>query len=122
MNQNTHFLDLSAVYGSSEEVALEVRTFKNGALNVTRLRKGYHYQMDLLPPDDVGPEISTCALSKAVSGIDPPPEVRCFKAGEAARHSKSTIGWIFIQKAIFCRRQSSECIAVHGHHADRHFA
>ena len=82
MNQNTHFLDLSAVYGSSDEVALEVRTFKNGALNVTRIRKGYHYQMDLLPPDDVGPETSTCALSKAVSGIDPPPEVRCFKAGE----------------------------------------
>lgn len=83
MNQNTHFLDLSAVYGSDEQLARDLRTFKNGALNVTRVKgKGKHCIMDLPPPDDVGPEISTCALSKAVSGIDPPPEVRCFKAGD----------------------------------------
>ena len=82
MNHNTHYLDLSAVYGSDDQVAREVRTFKNGALNVTRLRNGYHYQMDLLPPDEIESQISSCALSKAVTGIDPPPEVKCFKAGE----------------------------------------
>ena len=86
MNHNTHYLDLSAVYGSDDQVAREVRTFKNGALNVTRLRNGYHYQMDLLPPDEIESQISSCALSKAVTGIDPPPEVKCFKAGEMNTH------------------------------------
>jgi peroxidase len=38
--------------------------------------------MDLLPPDEIESQISSCALSKAVTGIDPPPEVKCFKAGE----------------------------------------
>lgn len=82
MNQNTHFLDLSAVYGSDDELARDLRTFKNGALNVTRrYGRGRHCTLDLPPPDDESQEISTCALSKAVSGIEPSPKIRCFKAG-----------------------------------------
>ena len=78
MNQNTHFLDSSQVYGSDDETAKILRTFSKGALNVTS-RKGHH-GMDLLPPDNAARD--NCTLPKSVSGIDPPSHVKCFKAGE----------------------------------------
>ncbi|KHJ81780.1 animal hem peroxidase, partial [Oesophagostomum dentatum] len=44
INQNTHFLDLSTVYGSEECEGASVRTFMNGEL------KTYNNDGDLLPP------------------------------------------------------------------------
>lgn len=82
MNQNTHYLDHSNVYGSDDEEARALRTFQGGAMKVTP-QKGHH-AMDLLPPDN-DPEMN-CTLSKRISGIDPPPFVKCFKAGEMTRH------------------------------------
>ena len=79
MNQNTHFLDSSQVYGSDDETAKILRTFSKGALNVTS-RKNHHHEMDLLPPDNNS--TMKCNLSKAVAGFDPPAHVKCFKAGE----------------------------------------
>ena len=76
MNQLTHLLDNSNVYGSDDEEAKALRTFKSGQLNVTA--RGGH-RMDLLPPDN-NPEME-CTLSKNLTGIDPPAEVKCFKAG-----------------------------------------
>jgi len=77
MNQLTHFLDHSNVYGSDVTDAAELRTFKDGQLKVTP-RKGHH-ELDLLPPDLNATD--NCTLSKAVTGVEPPPEIRCFKAG-----------------------------------------
>ena len=80
MNQNTHFLDLSGLYGSDDQVAAELRAFDKGALKVlARPRRGYHHDMDLHPPDN-DTDVD-CALSKAVTGIHPPPELKCYKAG-----------------------------------------
>jgi peroxidase len=81
MNQNTHYLDQSGLYGSDDQLAGELRTFEKGALKVfVRPGKGcHHHDMDLHPPDnetDVD-----CALSKAITGVNPPPEIKCFKAG-----------------------------------------
>ncbi|XP_046639001.1 peroxidase-like [Daphnia pulicaria] len=82
MNQNTHYLDHSGLYGSDDQLAGELRTFEKGALKVfVRPGKGcHHHDMDLHPPDnetDVD-----CALSKAITGVNPPPEIKCFKAGD----------------------------------------
>ncbi|EPB80751.1 hypothetical protein ANCCEY_00157 [Ancylostoma ceylanicum] len=44
INQNTHFLDLSAVYGSEECEGASVRSFANGEL------KTYIHNGDILPP------------------------------------------------------------------------
>lgn len=74
MNQFTHYLDQSNVYGSDDKLANELRTFQEGKLKVTR-----RSDLDLLPADDES-KVS-CALSKRVSGIDPPSDVKCFKAG-----------------------------------------
>ncbi|KZS13261.1 Peroxinectin [Daphnia magna] len=81
MNQNTHFLDLSGLYGSDDKVAAELRTFEKGALKVLiRPRHAYHHDMDLHPPDN-DTDVD-CALSRAVTGIDPPEEIKCFLAGD----------------------------------------
>lgn len=77
MNQLTHFLDHSNVYGSDNEEATALRTLKNGALKVTP-QKGHH-QLDLLPPDEQSED--NCTLSKSVSGVESPHFVKCFKAG-----------------------------------------
>lgn len=78
MNGNTHFLDQSNVYGSDEKQSAAVRTFQNGTLKSTP-QKG-HQGLDLLPSDDSAD--TNCTLSKDVSGLDPPDDVRCFKSGE----------------------------------------
>ncbi|KAK4015956.1 hypothetical protein OUZ56_030921 [Daphnia magna] len=78
MNQFTHYLDQSNVYGSDDKLANELRTFQEGKLKVTR-----RSDLDLLPADDES-KVS-CALSKRVSGIDPPSDVKCFKAGDSPR-------------------------------------
>lgn len=78
MNQLTHFLDNSNVYGSDDTEAAALRTFENGALKVTP-QKGHH-ELDLLPPDN-DPEMN-CTLPKAVSGVEAPKHIKCFKAGE----------------------------------------
>lgn len=77
MNQVTHYLDHSNVYGSDLNDSLALRTFIGGALNVTQ-RRGHH-ELSLLPPDDAAE--TNCTLSKNVTGIEPPKEVKCFKAG-----------------------------------------
>ena len=64
LNQNTHFLDLSVVYGSDECLAAKLRTFKNGEL------KTFQYQYPL-PPQD--PTDSNCQ-SKAPNS--------CFLCGD----------------------------------------
>ena len=80
MNQNTHYLDSSNVYGSNEETANQLRTFKGGLLKSTP-RPGHHYQKQkpLLPPD-LETTIN-CALPRNVSGVEPPRDVRCFASG-----------------------------------------
>lgn len=78
MNQITHFLDHSNVYGSDDEEAKSLRTFRDGTLKVTP-QKGHH-QLDLLPPDNAAED--NCTLSKRVSGVEPPAIVKCFKAGQ----------------------------------------
>lgn len=74
MNQFTHFLDQSNVYGFDDKSARELRTFEKGALKVTPRN-----ELDLLPEDEES-KVS-CTLSKTVSGVDPPADVKCFKAG-----------------------------------------
>ncbi|EFX68983.1 putative peroxinectin, partial [Daphnia pulex] len=69
MNQFTHFLDQSNVYGFDDKTARELRTFEKGGLKVT-LRD----ELDLLPADEES-KVS-CTLSKTVSGIDPPNDVK----------------------------------------------
>ncbi|XP_059350851.1 chorion peroxidase-like [Daphnia carinata] len=78
MNQFTHYLDQSNVYGSDDKLASELRTFQEGKLKAT-----HRSDLDLLPADEAS-KVS-CALSKRVSGIDPPAEVKCFKAGDTPR-------------------------------------
>lgn len=83
MNDNTHFLDASHVYGSDEKEAKALRSATDkGRMDVThgwKLPTGHH-QMDLLPADASAKE--PCTLSRAVSGIDPPKHVKCFHAGD----------------------------------------
>lgn len=75
MNQLTHFLDNSNVYGFNDKTAQELRTFKKGGMKVTPRN-----ELDLLPVDEES-KVS-CTLSKTVSGIDPPTDVKCFKTGK----------------------------------------
>ena len=77
MNQLTHFLDSSNVYGSDDKEALALRTLQGGLLKVTP-RSG-HKDLDLLPPDNE-PEMD-CRLPKDLTGVEAPQEVKCFKAG-----------------------------------------
>ena len=99
MNQLTHFLDHSNVYGSDSEEAAALRTFKNGALKVTP-RKGHH-ELDLLPPDNEAED--NCTLSKLVSGIDPPPQVKCFKAGDARSNENPNLA---VTHTVFMREHN----------------
>uniref|UniRef100_A0A0P5PEE0 Chorion peroxidase n=1 Tax=Daphnia magna TaxID=35525 RepID=A0A0P5PEE0_9CRUS len=81
LNDNTHFLDLSLVYGSDDKKAGELRTREKGELKVTARHGGPEF--DLLPPlDGTSPLNAPCTLPKEVSGIDPPSDVKCFKAGD----------------------------------------
>lgn len=90
MNDKTHLLDLSNVYGSDAKVARELRTHKKGSLNVTsqiEINSGHPVKpvglLDFLPYDEAsGTGISSCALSKGVTGKEPSAHVKCFKAGE----------------------------------------
>jgi len=77
MNQVTHFMDQSNVYGSDLNETLSLRTLTGGALKITP-RRGHH-GLALLPPDENA--TTNCTLSKNVTGIEPPKEVKCFKAG-----------------------------------------
>ncbi|KAK4008473.1 hypothetical protein OUZ56_013613 [Daphnia magna] len=82
LNGNTHFLDLSLVYGSDDKTAGELRTNVSGELNVTlKQGKGSH-KFDLLPPLDGSPLHAPCTLPRELTGIEPPQNVRCFKAGD----------------------------------------
>ena len=75
MNGNTHFLDLSNVYGSDDAAAAELRTFVKGGLKVNH----QNHHLDLLPPDMKTD--TNCTLSKPVSAVAVPVKVQCFKAG-----------------------------------------
>ena len=94
MNANTHYLDLSLVYGSDDKRAGELRTNENGKLNVTSRRDKGPNELDLLPPlpDNTSPLNAPCTLTKEISGIDPPEEVKCFKAGERDVHKTKSSG------------------------------
>jgi hypothetical protein len=70
---------------------------------LARPRKGYHHDMDLHPPDNTTDV--DCALSKAVTGINPPPEIKCFKAGTTGRKTNQAdqidlTKFIFLQAII----------------------
>ena len=71
-------------------------------MNVTsRKDKGQH-ELDLLPPlGDISGLGASCKLSKEVSGIDPPEDVKCFKAGERFVKSSKEI---FLNKMQIVRR------------------
>ncbi|XP_057375077.2 peroxidase-like [Daphnia carinata] len=82
LNDNTHFLDLSLVYGSNDKTARELRTGANGELNVTlKQGKGFH-KFDLLPQSEGSPLQAPCTLPRELTGVEPPQNVRCFKAGD----------------------------------------
>ena len=66
MNQVTHYLDLSNVYGLNGSDALRTCLVLD------------HEQI-LLPPDEKSQQ--DCTLSKSVTGVEPPKDVKCFKAG-----------------------------------------
>ena len=104
MNDNTHFLDASPVYGSDDRKARDLRSPDNqGHLRVTHFWKfpTGHHQFDLLPADE---EIdASCALSRAVSGIDPPNHVKCFDAGDPR---SNVIPGLSITHTIFLRQHN----------------
>lgn len=79
MNANTHFLDMSVVYGSDDKTAEELRTKEGGKLKISPLKN--HHEKRLLPP---GPEPlgRPCSLARSVSGVEPSDEIKCFNAGE----------------------------------------
>lgn len=65
MNQATHFLDGSMIYGSTSENVISLRTMKNGKLATTNING-----VELLPVSDT-PE-DNCQLNE---------EKICFKSG-----------------------------------------
>lgn len=77
MNQITHFLDNSNVYGSDDEEAASLRTFNRGLMAITP--QSGHDDLGLLPPDE-NPDME-CQINRNITGVDPNPEHRCFKAG-----------------------------------------
>ena len=77
MNQITHFLDNSNVYGSDDEEAASLRTFKRGLLRVAA--QGGHGDLGLLPPDE-NPEME-CQANQNRTSFGAGPEHKCFKAG-----------------------------------------
>ncbi|KAK4008470.1 hypothetical protein OUZ56_013610 [Daphnia magna] len=99
MNGNTHFLDQSNVYGSDEKQSAAVRTFQNGTLKSTP-QKG-HQGLDLLPSDDSAD--TNCTLSKDVSGIDPPDDVRCFKSGDTRSNQSPNLA---VTHTVFLREHN----------------
>ncbi|XP_046638989.1 peroxidase-like [Daphnia pulicaria] len=99
MNGISHYLDHSNVYGSDNKRAAALRTYENGTLKVTH-QKG-HYDLDLLPPDNMAE--TNCTLSKAVSGIDPPDNVKCFKAGDSRTNQAPNLA---VTQTIFLREHN----------------
>ncbi|KAI9554244.1 hypothetical protein GHT06_019516 [Daphnia sinensis] len=82
LNGNTHFIDLSLVYGSDDQKAGELRSRVNGELSVfVKQGPGFH-KFDLLPQTDSSPLNGPCSLPKAVTGVEPPENIKCFKAGD----------------------------------------
>lgn len=68
----THFLDASFVYGSTEEVALSLRTFRGGLLSSNPVLRELGYK-DLLPPQIVDPDVDCRRPSR---------DLFCFVAGD----------------------------------------
>ena len=91
-------MDHSNVYGSDAEDAAELRTFKGGLLKTTP--RGHH-ELDLLPPDLKAD--NNCTLSKAVTGVEPPAEVRCFKAGDGRSNENPDLA---VTQTIFLRQHN----------------
>ncbi len=79
MNANTHFLDLSLVYGSDDKTAEDLRTKENGKLKVSPLKN--HHEKLLLPPGE-SPLGRPCSLAREISGVEESSEIKCFNAGE----------------------------------------
>jgi hypothetical protein len=67
MNQATHHLDGSMVYGADDETAWELRTFSNGKLS-SEMKNGYEY----LP--QVDEPLQQCQVSSNTSA--------CYKSGK----------------------------------------
>ena len=64
LNQNTHYLDGSTVYGSTEEVARSLRSYVGGQMKVTILDDTYHVlPHDPSRKDCVGEEGGLCFVS-----------------------------------------------------------
>lgn len=103
LNQLTHWLDLSQIYGNTEEQANSLREFAGGRLKVTRDRNG---RMDLLPEDDKDEECS--------GGT----QQHCFAAGD--KRVNEQIGLTSIH-TIFLRehnRIAQELQRLNGHWDD----
>ena len=79
MNANTHFLDLSLVYGSDDKTAGELRTKESGKLKISPLKS--NHEKLLLPPGNE-PLGRPCSLAREVSGVAPSDDIKCFDAGE----------------------------------------
>ena len=77
MNQITHFLDASNVYGSNDEEARELRSFQGGQLKVTS--RSHHGELDLLPPDNTPDMECVRANGNRTSPLNK--QFKCFKAG-----------------------------------------
>ena len=117
MNDNTHFVDASHVYGSDESKAKDLRsTVNQGHLRVTHFWKfpTGHHQFDLLPANEES--VVSCALSKAVSGIDPPEHVKCFDAGDPR---STEIPNLAIVHTIFLRQHNKLVIELAGQNPHR---
>jgi peroxidase len=99
MNANTHYLDLSVVYGSDDKTAEELRTKENGKLKISPLKN--HHEKLLLPP---GPEPlgRPCSLAREVSGVEPADDIKCFNAGE-------TIATITVLSRLFLIKRNPCC-------------
>lgn len=83
LNDNTHFLDLSLVYGSDDKTADELRTKEKGKLKINSPRSDH--ESALLPPGE-NPLGRPCSLAREVSGINPPADIKCFAAGARYAH------------------------------------
>jgi hypothetical protein len=67
MNQATHHLDGSMIYGADDETAWELRTFSNGKLS-SEIKNGYEY----LPQADE--PLQQCQVSSKTSA--------CYRSGK----------------------------------------
>lgn len=100
LNDNTHFLDLSLVYGSDDKTADELRTKEKGKLKINSPRSDH--ESALLPPGE-NPLGRPCSLAREVSGINPPADIKCFAAGDGR---SSVTPKMAVSQTVFLREHN----------------